>query len=262
MNVSGHTKSYPVVVVDATPNGDRREDADALADALGLARGAPQETTDDALVLAVTPDGLELREPGGATVRVDFRSIDLRTGAGNLSRRQPLARAIGRSTRRVIDATAGFGHDAVLLALMGFTVTAVERSPVVAALLRDGIERARGDAEFGPALGDRLEVVVADARAWLATTDVEADAIYIDPMYPPKRKASALPPKNVQMLRRLVGDDPDAADLVAVARTRAHRVVVKRPTAAEPLAPEPSFAITSKLVRYDVYVQAEAEASP
>lgn len=74
-------------------------------------------------------------------------------------------------------------------------------------------------------------------------------------MFPPKRKASALAKKSIRMVRAVVGDDEDAADLLECARRIAgQRVVVKRPTDAGPLSgPAPASAIETKLVRYDVY---------
>ena len=92
--------------------------------------------------------------------------------------------------------------------------------------------------------------------AWALLPDIapRPDVVYIDPMYPPRRKQSALPKKEPRLLRALVGDDPDAADLARVAlQVAARRVVVKRPGHAEPLLPDPDLAYKGKLVRYDVY---------
>jgi 16S rRNA (guanine1516-N2)-methyltransferase len=213
---------------------------------------------DAALLLAVTAEGLELREgasPTKTALRIDFTSIDTRVGAGNLSRRQPLARAVGRKNRTVLDATAGLGHDAALLACMGYDVTAVERSPIVAALLADALDRARDDDRMCGALGDRLSIITGEARIVLAELDEPPDVVYIDPMFPPRRKSSALPKKSIRLIRRLVGDDPDADELLDAARGRArNRVVVKRPSYADPVGGAPDVTIKSKLVRYDLYL--------
>ena len=211
-----------------------------------------------ALHLVRSADGVALHDDadGQRPFRIDLTDFDLRTGAGNLSRKQPLARALGEHNETVIDATAGFGHDAALMALLGWRVTAVERHPTVAALLQDALERALEDSAFGPRYRDRLTVHHGNAITLLPSL-APADVVYVDPMYPPKKRRSALPPKAAQLLRRLVGDDDDAANLVAAARAAAlQRVVVKRPVHAEPLADSPSHTITSKLVRYDVYISA------
>ncbi|MEW6330564.1 MAG: class I SAM-dependent methyltransferase [Pseudomonadota bacterium] len=208
------------------------------------------------LLLALTPEHLELRNRRDARMHpvcVDFSHLDLRPYSANLSRRQPLARAFGRKTRVIVDATAGYAQDALLLALMGFRVTAIERSPVVAALARDGL--ARLAAQTGTTLTGRLELVGGDARALLPAVAPRPDAIYLDPMFPPKRRKSAAVKKEMRLLRELVGDDADAPELLALSRGIAReRVVVKRPDDAAPLAPDPDLSIKGKLVRYDVYL--------
>jgi 16S rRNA (guanine1516-N2)-methyltransferase len=211
------------------------------------------------LVLAVSDERLELREPEtrpGRGLSVDFSSLNPRQASsrGGFSRRQPLARAIGKATQTALDATAGLGHDAALLACMGYRVTAVERSPIIAALLRDGLRRAMNNPALHEHLRDHLRIINTDARDVLRTQTTQPDAVYIDPMFPPKRKASALARKSVRLVRQIVGEDEDAADLLAVARQHAGRVVVKRPTYAPPLAAKPTMSFTGKLVRYDVYL--------
>lgn len=246
-----------VVTVDGH-EADLRHRAERLAAELSLPMEAETPAGEAFLLLTVTMDGLELRDgasPRTKGVRADFSSIDLRTGARNLSRRQPLARAIGRTARRVFDATAGLGHDAALLACMGYQVTAVERSPIIAALLKDGLARALADERYREALGGRMRVIAGEAREILGGLEEVPDAVYVDPMFPPKRKASALAKKGVRLLRRVVGDDEDAAELVEAAVARSvPRLVVKRPTSAGPIRPGPTVSFTGKLVRYDVYV--------
>ncbi len=215
-----------------------------------------------ALLLTVGERGLELRDahrPSMGPVFVDFSSgpVGFRRKS-DLSRRQPIALAVGlrRGPAAVVDATAGLARDSFLLAAMGCSVIAVERSPILGALVRDGLARARAE---GPrevqAIVERITLVVADARDVLADlrTTFVPDVVYLDPMYPPKKKA-ALPKKEMRICRRLVGDDPDAGELLAVARGVAQRrVAVKRPRYAPPLAPGPVMMFAGKQVRYDVY---------
>ncbi|MBK7948738.1 MAG: class I SAM-dependent methyltransferase [Deltaproteobacteria bacterium] len=63
-------------------------------------------------------------------------------------------------------------------------------------------------------------------------------------------------------MRRLLGRDDDAAGLLAAARARFARVVVKRPTYAPALATGASFVVESKLVRFDVYLDPSRMGSP
>jgi 16S rRNA (guanine1516-N2)-methyltransferase len=191
---------------------------------------------------------LEARWPldrPGAGISVDFASIQLPGGPQSV-RGMPLVRACGRDLARegasLLDATAGLGYDAFLLTLAGFHVTAVERSNDVFRLLEDGVRRANVQ---------RLVVRCADARTELDT--VRPAVVYLDPMYPDKRRLSALPPKEMQIVRALVGEDLDSDELFARAVAVAQRVVVKRPLHARPMA-EPHHSIGSKLVRFDVYM--------
>jgi 16S rRNA (guanine1516-N2)-methyltransferase len=228
--------------------------AEELARELALPAVMP-ENADFELLLVCTPERLELRDcrhPRIGPIYADFSHFDLRRYSHPLSRRQPLARAIGKKTETVVDATAGYCQDALLLALMGFHVTAIERSPLVAALARDGLRRFA--AKSGTKLSPRLQLVTGDALALLPAA-ARPEAIYLDPMFPAKRKKSAAVKKEMRLLRELVGDDPDALALLEVSRrTALERVVVKRPDDAPPLVPDPNMSIAGKLVRYDVYL--------
>jgi 16S rRNA (guanine1516-N2)-methyltransferase len=230
--------------------------AQQLAQDLGLSHVTPENAGEFGLLLALTPEHLELRDNRDlrtGPVYADFTKLDLRPYGPNLSRRQPLARALGKKTRTVVDATAGLAQDALLLARMGFRVTAFERSPVVAALARDGLRRL--EAQTAPAPGYQLQLITGDARSRLPALLPRPDAVYLDPMFPPKRKKSAAVKKEMRLLRELVGDDTDALELFDISRRIAlDRVVVKRPDDAPPLAPDPSFSFPGKLVRYDVYL--------
>ena len=236
--------------------------AAALAKELGVTLAGTwplmEQTPLFRLALIVGQRRIDLRETSSEAagpVYVDFLHGAQGHRRTSLSGRQPLARAVGRDARTVVDATAGLARDAFQLACLGYRVTAIERSPVLVALVRDGIERARehGSAELLGAL-DRLTLHAGDAREVLASLPDEArpDVVYVDPMYPPTRKA--LPKKEMRICRLLVGDDADAADLLAVARRVAtQRVVVKRHPHTEPLASDPVGGIAGKQVRYDIY---------
>lgn len=214
---------------------------------------------------------LELRWTGdrpGTGVRLEAGSIVAQLHGGRLSRRQPLGRALGGTAELVVDATAGLGEDTLRLACFGARVIAIERSPLLRRLLEDGLNHlVRRDAaaggsplpggNMGPlaAAASRIDVVGGDARTVLETIEPQPDVVYIDPMFPPKRRASALPPKPMQLLRALVGSDPDAPELLEVARRVAlRRVIVKRPDHAPPLAAGAVASHGGKLVRYDVYL--------
>ncbi|MBL9141489.1 MAG: class I SAM-dependent methyltransferase, partial [Phycisphaerae bacterium] len=186
-------------------------------------------------------DRLELRgasDRPGLGVSVDLGAVR-RTGMRNL----PIARALG-SCKTVVDATAGLCADAYMLALLGCSVTAIERSPMLAALAFDGLSRAATDPRVdAPALA-RLRMLEGDARDLLRTLPAP-DAVFMDPMFPERKKASALPRKEIRLVRAAVGDDPDAAELFAVAMQVAlRRVLVKRSDDSPALAGAPAPDLT------------------
>lgn len=184
----------------------------------------------------------------------EFPAIPVRHGRIAVSRTEPLGRAFGPRVQSIVDATAGLGHDSFLLACMGFDVTAVERSPIIAALLRNGVERAMGDGRIRNAIEGRLGIVTGEACTVLHSAHEKPDAAYLDPMFPPKRKTSALAKKAIRMVREIVGSDDDALELLACALENVlERVVVKRLDDAPPLMPGPVASVRGKTVRYDVY---------
>lgn len=208
---------------------------------------APGEEVDTPLLLVQTHTRLELRDRRrNEAVCVRVAPADL--GRARINRRQPLARALGNAGV-VVDATAGFGQDTILMICLGYQVIALERHPVVAALLRDGIDRAVRD---GLMTEEQIEVTHADARLALPGITPAPDVIYLDPMFPPRRKKTAAVRKELRLLRELTGDGDDTAELLAISRARAARVVVKRPIDAPPLLP-PNASHRGRLVRYDVY---------
>ena len=220
-----------------------------------------QPPTTPAWFLYLTETRLELRDPTIASgpVYVDFVGGSLgyrcRHGGG---RNQPLAKAIGLKKGvcpTVLDATAGLGRDALVLASLNCQVHMVERSPAAAALLHDGLQRARQNHRLSISITERLQLLHNDAQDWLRSEPQRYDVIYLDPMYP-HRQQSALVKKEMRLLRQLVGDDLDAPNLLQTALTYANqRVVVKRPQWALTLDDNrPNFSIHSDNTRFDVYL--------
>ncbi|CAM3649432.1 class I SAM-dependent methyltransferase [Rheinheimera salexigens] len=182
---------------------------------------------------------------------------------------EAIAKAVGlnkRSTLTVLDATAGLGRDSFVMASIGATVLMVERQPMVAALLYDGLRRAKLDSDLAAWLPQRLQLLHTNAVQALteqALTEQAlskqgaVDVVYLDPMFPAREK-SALVKKEMRAFHHVVGDDNDADALLPLARALAiKRVVVKRPVNAEFLAnTAPTMSLTGKSNRFDVYVNA------
>lgn len=245
-------KGSPVFLLAGTPGALEDPVIRSRVQALRLDERSLDEMPDDCLFLVWGPQGLELRTgetrgQRGLSVRPSSNRPELRVTRG-----QPLARAIGPGRRRIYDATAGFGEDAFRLAAMGHRVIAAERSPIIALLLEDARRR---DAS-NPALAEvwaRIELRSGDSRSLIPRLEPAPQVIYVDPLFPPKRKSSALPPRSIQVLRRLVGEDPDPDELLQIALAHCDdRVVVKRPMHVAASA-RPTVSYAGKLVRYDVY---------
>lgn len=199
----------------------------------------------------------KLDEPKLGAICVDF--VDGATahrrkfGGG---RGQDIAKAVGLKhgfTPNVLDATAGLGRDAFVLATLGCNVTMMERMPIVAALLEDGLERAKLSTEIND-ITERMSLINASSIENMTLAE-PPDVIYLDPMYPHREKSAAVK-KEMRVFQSLVGEDLDADNLLAPAIALAkYRVVVKRPSYAPPLAGKaPSTSINMKKNRFDVYV--------
>ncbi len=200
---------------------------------------------------------LSILEDGHQTpICVDFlssKSAQRRAGIRRSS--HPLARAVGRKTplADILDGTAGLGRDAFILASLGYRVLATERSPVLHALLQDGLTRMLADPRSIAIVGDRLQVQLADCRELLKQQPAPA-VVYLDPMFP-ERPKSAKVKREMQLFHQLLGPDTDAVELLAMARSTAtDRVVVKRPVWAKPLANAPSYTVDGSTIRWDVYL--------
>jgi 16S rRNA (guanine1516-N2)-methyltransferase len=164
------------------------------------------------------------------------------------------AQALGRKTQTVIDATAGWGQDSLAMFRMGYKVYSIERSAIMSALLQDGFNRLQGQEWVQRLQLSVPQLLVGNAACLMKDLSFSPDCIYLDPMFPSKRKKSALPKKAMVALRTLVGDDNDKDILFAEAlKLTGKRVVVKCPDYAEPLGGKPNASFIGKLVRYDVY---------
>lgn len=189
--------------------------------------------------------------------------VDFASGAASYRRQfgggkdEAIAKACGLTKKRdlqIIDATAGLGRDALVLASLGARVTLVERNPMVAALLYDGLRRATLEPTT-VALAERMQLCFSPALTALTELPT-ADVVYLDPMFPPREK-SALVKKEMRAFHDVVGSDTDADALLAPALALAkYRVVVKRPGYAEVLASTaPQLVVKGKNNRFDVYIK-------
>jgi len=167
------------------------------------------------------------------------KAIGLKKGTGKLN---------------ILDTTAGLGQDAFVLASLGCQVTMLERSPIIAALLKDALRRAK-KANLKPI--ENLKLLERNSIHYLQKLQEKTcpfDVIFIDPMYP-ERKKSALPNKASRIVRAIVGQDEDAMLLLHHALAcKAKRIVVKRPRLGQMLSNlHPQARIMGKSTRFDLY---------
>lgn len=175
-------------------------------------------------------------------------------------RGQALAKAAGLVrgvTPDIVDATAGLGRDAFLLASLGANVTLIERSQKMHDLLAQGLARAAAEGGRYAETVARMTLLHGDSS--LLLPELKPQVVLVDPMHPP-RGNTALVKKEMRQIREIVGTDPDSENLMKVALTFAqNRVVLKWPLRAEPMAGirKPSHQILGKSTRYDVFVIAK-----
>ena len=218
---------------------------------------------DAILALVQTAERLELRkldEPKLGAIAVNFVDGTMahrrKFGGG---RGEAVAKAVGIKgdyLPTVIDATAGLGRDAFVLAAIGCKVQLIERNPVVSALLEDGLTRAYQDPEIGEFMQSRMVLLPFHTISEYANANAKpVDVVYFDPMFPHKQK-SALVKKEMRVFQHLVGADLDSDDFFQPAKQVARkRVVVKRPDYAPFIADQkPDFSQTTKNHRFDVYL--------
>ncbi|WP_019340993.1 class I SAM-dependent methyltransferase [Stutzerimonas stutzeri] len=258
------TASAPLVRIEALAP-QFAEQVGAWASRLDL----PTQADEAEFALQLGEAGLQLQLLGPhapGPVRVDF------VEGGAAHRRQfgggsgqMIAKAVGIQPGirpRVLDATAGLGRDAFVLATLGCEVVLFERQPLIAALLEDGLRRGGEDAEVR-SIVERMRLQPGNAIELMDQWQGEPpQVIYLDPMFPHREK-SALVKKEMRLFRPFVGDDLDAGALLEQALVLAsHRVVVKRPRKAPTIdGATPGYSLEGKSSRYDIYPKKKLTAA-
>ena len=194
----------------------------------------------------------------GAELCVDFSDPKLNYRASRGIRSQNIAKALGvkgEHRPRVLDATAGLGKDAFLIASLGCQVSLLERSPIVHALLDNGLRREGFYGAEILAILARMDLRFADLFD-LPVESRDFDVVYLDPMFPERRK-SAKVKKDMASLQQLLGQQSDGDEMLVHARQLAKkRVVVKRAKLSPQLGPDkPDIQFKGSSSRYDVYLQ-------
>ena len=228
-------------------------------DAEGIGKAAAEHAAECGLRLVRDGEGLALAGED-MLLRADFARLLPRTRPDRLQGELLVraARLKGAQDPRAVDATAGLAEDSFLLAAAGFRVELYERDPVIAALLRDALARAEADPRLSPITG-RMRLHEEDSVAALGRMDAAPDLVYLDPMFPERRKSAAVK-KKLQLLQRLEAPCTDAdaeALLRAAVAAGPRKLIVKRPPKGPHLAGvKPAYSLEGKAVRFDCIVPA------
>lgn len=172
-------------------------------------------------------------------------------------RGQNLAKAVGmkfNKNRTIVDATAGLGYDAFILASLGANVTLIERSKTMYNLLQEALTEAQNFGGDISAIIKRMDLIYGDSKDILPK--LKPEVILIDTMYK-ERKKSALVKNSMRLVREIVGSDPDYLELIDVALNQAsNRVVIKLPRYSDENNNYKPYShqILGKSIRYDVHM--------
>ncbi len=206
-------------------------------------------------------EGLHLQSAASLSpspLRVNFADKSFSYRRKHSGKSQAIAKAVGikpRATLSILDATAGLGKDSFVLASLGCEMQLLERSPVVHALLQDGIQRAlESRDEVLVSIARRITLHLGDAETWFKKLPV-ADVIYLDPMFPVRTK-SAKVKKDMVVLQNILDHGDDIVPLLSSAiKCARYRVVLKRPRKAALIEGfSPNYQLLGKSSRYDVYL--------
>jgi len=171
-------------------------------------------------------------ESAGARVELGERSVRSHPGMG-LVRVRRLVRgeehdpivdiAEIQPGDAILDATFGFGQDALVLAWAAGEsgrLEGLESSPLLAGLALAGLPFWPRPA---PEIASRMKVTCTDARAWMRAAPTGSfDVVFIDPMF--RRPRMAAP--DFAALRLLADEEPLSVEDLAQARRVARRWVV------------------------------------
>lgn len=216
------------------------------------------------LALCVDQHGLWLAA-NGMRMQPDWKAEVARLKRASI-KSEMIARACNLAEKpRLIDATAGLGHDSLLMAQLGAQVTLIERHPILFTLLEDAKAQAQSDP-FLAKVVQRIDLIFADSASYLkhqAEQQQQVDVVYLDPMFPQRDqnqqadKKQAQVKKQMQLLHLLLPEDGemDLGDqLLDLAKPIAKRIIVKRPRLAVCLANQlPNHQWLGDACRFDAY---------
>lgn len=211
----------------------------------------------------------------GLSVAPDWDKLQRRVVSAGRKSELILQAAKINADSQAIDATAGFGHDSLILASTGAQVTMLEQQPLMALLLLAEQQRMSEQPNWQKLMAI-LHIINTDALSYFASLQVSAthpktliNLVYLDPMFPAdsyqdsKTGKGAKVGKQMQALHHLAQPPTleqevallkSAKAVVANNKENRGRVIVKRPQQAPFLADDtPDESWHNAAVRFDGY---------
>ena len=165
-----------------------------------------------------------------------------------------LKKALGKKNKNltIFDGTAGFLSDTLIFLALGHKVIACEQSKVLFLLLSDAINRAKIKLNFL----DNLNLIHGDALDIYKKTN-NIDVIYLDPMYPLKKKnalrsGSISDIKSILMLENIANFEDQV--FFDFKKNKFKKIVLKRPIKSKIIDDSLNYQIKGKSTRFDVYI--------
>lgn len=243
--------NYSNITIHLKKGGDK-DLAGSLASKLGI---PVLDHAGDELTVLFDSSGVSLTGYG-LSYQGDFTGMIHRVTQGRLQH-EMLVKAVksNETGLRAVDATAGMGEDAFLIAAYGYDVTLYEQNPVIAVLLKDAIRRAKKNPVLKETAG-RMHVIHGDSIELLPGNMDKIDVVYLDPMFPGRQKTGLIN-KKLQLIQKLEPPCSTEEELFdAALRSDADKIIVKRPLKAPHLAgKDPNHMLKGKAIRYDCYVK-------
>ena len=209
----------------------------------------------------------------GLSVAPEWDKLQRRVVSAGRKNEMLLQAAKLTADSHVVDATAGFGHDSLILASTGAQVTMLEQQPLMALLLLAEQQRMSTQPNWQK-LMSRLQIINTDALSYFANSHSAATqkdivtVVYLDPMFPEdsyqdsNTGKGAKVGKHMQALHQLASP-PNLSEeqqllssaQALVSREGQHgRVIVKRPQHAPLFAREqPTETWQNAALRFDGY---------
>ncbi|QIV94049.1 16S rRNA methyltransferase [Allofrancisella frigidaquae] len=189
---------------------------------------------------------------------IDFNCNDILNRINPQAKKCSVIQAVegrNKSKLHILDTTAGLGRDFFTLAARGHKITAIEKDPYIFLLLSDSIKRAKDIPTLG-LITKNITLIHNDSCDYISTTNEFFDCIYIDPMFPPRKK-SAKVKLDMQSLHELLQNNENSNKSLfdnAYSSAKAKKIVVKRPINGSFLSDrKPTSQLKGKTNRFDVY---------